>query len=166
MLEGIVGTSLRPMLRASIGTTQAIGFVFEDPNSADVLVGAVPAGTHDLVLLALTNGNVGTLLRLRGLVIPYLVWISAVGFCTALGALGRKERMPLVDENGRVFGRLNLFDAALAAFVILLIPAAYGTYLLFRTAAPRIDSVTRVPVTPEERRVAGVSRLTAKLKVR
>lgn len=118
------------------------------------------------VALALTNGNVGTLLRLRGLVIPYLVWISAVGFCTALGALGRKERMPLLDENGRVFGRLNLFDAALAAFVVLLIPAAYGTYLLFRTAAPRIESVTRVAVTPEERRVAGGSRLTAKLKVR
>jgi len=29
--------------------------------------------------LALTNGNVGTLLRLRGLVTPQLVWIAAVG---------------------------------------------------------------------------------------
>jgi hypothetical protein len=38
------------MLRASIGATQSLGFVFEDPNSADVLVGNVPAGTHDLVL--------------------------------------------------------------------------------------------------------------------
>ena len=34
--------------------------------------------------LALTNGNVGTLLRLRGIVIPYLIWLSAVGFCAAL----------------------------------------------------------------------------------
>jgi hypothetical protein len=37
--------------------------------------------------LALTNGNVGTLLRLRGIVIPYLVWLSAVGFCAALQRL-------------------------------------------------------------------------------
>src|SRR6185295_7408982 len=48
----------------------------------------------------------------------------------------------------------------------LLIPIAYGTFLLFRAPAPRITSVTRVPITAEERRVAGGSRLTAKLKVR
>ena len=30
--------------------------------------------------LALTNGNVGTLLRLRGIVTPYVVWLSALGF--------------------------------------------------------------------------------------
>jgi hypothetical protein len=29
--------------------------------------------------LALTNGNVGTLLRLRGLVTPYLIWIGVLG---------------------------------------------------------------------------------------
>jgi hypothetical protein len=34
--------------------------------------------------LALTNGNVGTLLRLRGTITPYVIWISAVGFCAAL----------------------------------------------------------------------------------
>ncbi len=37
--------------------------------------------------LALTNGNVGTLLRLRGIVIPYLLWLGAVGFCAALQRL-------------------------------------------------------------------------------
>ena len=37
--------------------------------------------------LALTNGNVGTLLRLRGMIIPYLIWLSAVGFCAALQRL-------------------------------------------------------------------------------
>jgi hypothetical protein len=40
-------------------------------------------------VLALTNGNVGTLLRLRGLVTPYLVWVSAVGFCATLQMLTR-----------------------------------------------------------------------------
>jgi hypothetical protein len=116
--------------------------------------------------LALTNGNVGTLLRLRGLVIPYLIWIGVVGFCATLGTVGRERKMPMIDNEGRLFGRLNLFDAAIAAFVIALIPIAYGTFLLFRTPAPRIASVTRVPITREERRVVGGSRLTAKLKVR
>jgi hypothetical protein len=40
-------------------------------------------------VLALTNGNVGTLLRLRGLVTPYLVWMSAAGFCATLQLLTR-----------------------------------------------------------------------------
>ena len=31
--------------------------------------------------LAVTNGNVGTLLRLRGLVTPYLAWVSVLGLC-------------------------------------------------------------------------------------
>ncbi|HVZ22639.1 MAG TPA: hypothetical protein VG871_16310 [Vicinamibacterales bacterium] len=61
--------------------------------------------------------------------------------------------------------RVNLFDAAVAVFVLVLIPIAYGTYLLFRTPHPVISSVTRVEITKEERRVAGPN-LVAKLKVR
>jgi hypothetical protein len=44
------GSGLNPLLRARIGDTDAVGFVFETPNSADVLVGLVPPGRHDLVL--------------------------------------------------------------------------------------------------------------------
>jgi phage gp37-like protein len=40
-------------------------------------------------VLALTNGNIGTLVRLRGMVTPYLVWVSAVGFCASLQLLAR-----------------------------------------------------------------------------
>ena len=29
--------------------------------------------------LAVTNGNVGTLLRLRGLVSPYVIWVAVLG---------------------------------------------------------------------------------------
>ncbi len=36
------------------------------------------------IALALTNGNVGTLLRLRGIVIPYVLWLGAVGLCVVL----------------------------------------------------------------------------------
>lgn len=43
-------------------------------------------------VLALTNGNVGTLVRLRGLVTPFVIWMSALGCAVALQRLiaGRK----------------------------------------------------------------------------
>jgi hypothetical protein len=47
----VKGDHLTPMLHANIDATPAIGFTFEDPTSADVIVGDVPMGTHDLVLL-------------------------------------------------------------------------------------------------------------------
>ena len=74
--------------------------------------------------------------------------------------------MTLIDSDGRVFGRFNLVDAAVAAFVLLLLPVGYATYLLFRPAQPVIDSVTQVEIGNEERRVTGGSALTAKLKVK
>ena len=74
--------------------------------------------------------------------------------------------MTLIDDRGRLFGRFNLVDAAIGTVVLILIPIAYGTFLLFRSPAPQVASVTRVPITREERRLAGGSRLSAKLKVR
>ena len=35
-------------------------------------------------MVALTGGNIGTLIRHRGLVVPYLVWLAAFGACTLL----------------------------------------------------------------------------------
>jgi len=46
----VEGSGLRPLLRASIDEQPAIGLVFENPNSADLLVGHVPPGAHDLIL--------------------------------------------------------------------------------------------------------------------
>jgi len=63
-------------------------------------------------------------------------------------------------------GRINIVDAAIIAFVIILLPVGYATARLFRAPQPRIASVTRVEINREERRVAGGSRLFAKLKVR
>jgi hypothetical protein len=60
--------------------------------------------------------------------------------------------------------RVNLFDAAVAVFVIVLIPIAYGTYLLFRAPKTVITSVKRVEIAKEERRVGGPN-LVAKFKV-
>lgn len=74
--------------------------------------------------------------------------------------------MALVDDRGRVFGRFNLIDAAVVAFLLGLVPLGYGAYLLFKPVRPRIDSVTQSEITREERRVTSGGFLTAKLKVR
>jgi hypothetical protein len=42
--------------------------------------------------VALTNGNVGTLLRLRGLVSPYLLWLSTIGLLALTDAVIRQRR--------------------------------------------------------------------------
>jgi hypothetical protein len=50
--------------------------------------------------------------------------------------------MPVIDERGRLFGRINVIDAAVAFLVLLLIPLAYGAFMLFRAPAPKILSLT------------------------
>jgi hypothetical protein len=47
----IKGSGFNPMLRAYIGDAPALAFVYENPNSADVLAGPLPPGAHDLVLM-------------------------------------------------------------------------------------------------------------------
>lgn len=55
--------------------------------------------------------------------------------------------MPIVDEHGRLFGRLNLFDAIVALLVVGLIPLGYGAYVLFRTPMPLLARVEPPVVT-------------------
>jgi len=55
-----------------------------DPFVTCMLVGYV---IPTAAALALTNGNVGTLLRLRGTVTPYLIWPGVVGFLAVLDLL-------------------------------------------------------------------------------
>ena len=49
-----------------------------DPWATSMVIGFV---LPTAAALAMTNGNVGTLLRLRGLVTPYIAWVSMLGFC-------------------------------------------------------------------------------------
>ena len=49
--------------------------------------------------------------------------------------------MAVVDDRGRVAGRLNLIDAALLLTVLVLIPIAYGSYLLFRSPPAKLLAV-------------------------
>ena len=50
--------------------------------------------------------------------------------------------MTMLDDQGRLFGRFNLIDAAAALLVLALIPLAYASWMLFRARPPIIDSVT------------------------
>jgi hypothetical protein len=50
--------------------------------------------------------------------------------------------MALVDERGRLFGRLNLLDAVLLILLLGLLPLGYAAYALFREQPPRIVSVS------------------------
>lgn len=72
----------------------------------------------------------------------------------------------MIDERGRLLGRFNLVDALIAGAVLVLLPMAYGTYLLFKPAQPRIDSVEPSQITAAERRIGNGSSLTAKFKIR
>lgn len=53
----------------------------------------------------------------------------------------RVTLMAIVDERGRLFGRLNVFDAIVAVLVVWMIPIAYGSYVLFRTPLPTLTAV-------------------------
>jgi hypothetical protein len=54
-------------------------------------------------VVALTNGNVGTLLRFRGLVTPYLVWVGCFGLCVIMQRMLSTSRVlaarPLRDRS-------------------------------------------------------------------
>lgn len=50
------------------------------------------------VLVALTGGNIGTLVRHRGMAIPYLVWIGAVGACELLGRAANRAESDAVTR--------------------------------------------------------------------
>lgn len=74
--------------------------------------------------------------------------------------------MSVVDARGRVFGAINLVDAAVVLFLVALLPVGYGAYLLFRPTRPTIESVTPVELGKEELRIASGTVIAQKLKVR
>lgn len=55
--------------------------------------------------------------------------------------------MPVVDDHGRIAGRYNLLDLALAIVLLGLIPLGYGAYALFRVPAPTLTAVEPPIVT-------------------
>src|SRR5262245_44373584 len=55
--------------------------------------------------------------------------------------------MALVDHRGRLFGRFNLVDCVLLVLFLVLLPTAYGAWLLFRTPPGRLMDVEPKQVT-------------------
>jgi hypothetical protein len=49
--------------------------------------------------------------------------------------------LPVIDEQGRLFGKINVIDGIAILFALLLIPIAYGAMLLFRVPAPTVTAV-------------------------
>jgi hypothetical protein len=50
--------------------------------------------------------------------------------------------MAIVDDRGRLFGRLNLLDAVVLVLLVGLIPLGYAAYALFREQPPRLISIS------------------------
>jgi len=50
-------------------------------------------------LVALISGNVGTLVRHRGMVIPYIVWMSAVAGCDLLSRAARRSTTRRIESS-------------------------------------------------------------------
>ena len=63
-----------------------------DPMITSLLIGFM---LPTAAVLAVTNGNVGTLLRMRGLVTPYMIWLSALGLIAVVDALAARRPWPL-----------------------------------------------------------------------
>jgi hypothetical protein len=53
----------------------------------------------------------------------------------------------MIDERGRLFGKVNLIDAIVVVVALGLIPLAYGAFVLFRQPIPKITAISpdRVP---------------------
>ena len=67
-----------------------------DPFVTALLIAAV---LPTAAVVALTTGNVGTLVRLRGLVIPFLVWLAALGGIVAIERIAlHVRRVPVVQR--------------------------------------------------------------------
>jgi hypothetical protein len=82
-----------------------VGLLFafrRDPAVAGLLLG------HAIVIafaVAISSGNVGTLVRHRSLVLPYLVWLSAVGACELISNQRRFAPAPLTLRPPLTAGR-------------------------------------------------------------
>jgi len=55
--------------------------------------------------------------------------------------------VPVIDDRGRLFGKLNLIDAIVMVVAMGLIPLSYGAFMLFREQPPIITSIQPMQVT-------------------
>jgi hypothetical protein len=75
-----------------------VGSLRRDRVTAGLLLGY--AGVAALAV-AMISGNVGTLVRHRGLALPFVVWLSAVGVCDLIRWLDRRRTSERTVDAGR-----------------------------------------------------------------
>jgi hypothetical protein len=65
--------------------------------------------------------------------------------------------MALIDDRGRLFGRVNIIDAAVGLLLVGLIPLAYAAFVLFRQPEPTLSSISpaKLPAQPTRVQVRG-----------
>src|SRR5262245_40271322 len=75
--------------------------------------------------------------------------------------------MAMIDERGRIAGRVNVIDLAAAVLIVVAIPIAYGAYLLFRSPEPTLISIEPKTVhkEPEQRVIINGQNLRPYLRV-
>lgn len=54
--------------------------------------------------------------------------------------------MPLLDDRGRVFGKVNLIDAAVVLVILGLIPLGYASWGLFKTPLTKLETASPVQI--------------------
>jgi hypothetical protein len=59
----------------------------------------------------------------------------------------------IVDERGRLFGRVNIIDAAAGILALLMLPLAYGAYVLFRTPPVHLTAVSPAQISQGTTRI-------------
>ncbi len=85
-----------------------------------------------------------------------------------LEAKGNGTFVTVIDENGRIFGKVNVIDLLVVSLIVGLIPLVYGAFLLFRTPGPQLYAVTPPQLVLEETssiRITGAN-LSTNLRVR
>ena len=102
----------------------AIAGCRRDPLLTALLSGFVIVGAAGI---GMNSGNIGTFIRHRDAVVPCVIWLAAMGSTYSLGVPTTR--------------RVNPLDGGVAAIALVLIPAGFGLFLLFRMPALRIDAV-------------------------
>jgi hypothetical protein len=74
------------------------GLLFSFRRDAFVTALLIAHAVTAAFLVAITSGNVGTLVRHRGMAIPYIVWLSAVGGCELLNWLAASGGAPVPHQ--------------------------------------------------------------------
>lgn len=81
------------------------------------------------LLIGPTSGNIGTLIRHRDSLMPWVVWLSAVGAVSVVPAMPARIR------------RWNIVDVSIAVLVALTLPVGFGLFWLFHTPLPRVTEI-------------------------